>query len=41
MSEGRVERVGNGTNLVRQSCKMLEPHGSRAVEEVRNLEDGG
>ena len=38
--EGRVEDAGNATNLVRQSCKILEPSGSRAVEEVRNLEDG-
>jgi hypothetical protein len=36
-----VEDVGNATNLVRQSCNTLEPSGSRAVEEVRNLEDGG
>jgi hypothetical protein len=36
-----VEDVGNDANLVRQSCNMLEPSGRRAVEEVRNLEDGG
>jgi hypothetical protein len=39
--DDRPEAVGNEANLVRQRCKTREPTESRAVEEVRNLADGG
>ena len=42
LATGGVERhhESNDTDLVWQSCNMLEPGRRTTVEEVRNLEDG-